>query len=76
MTDFTTKKFDWRTDTFHPEARRDWARLTDNRTYKGRHNICAEEEPEYRFLGLHWSVFPILSLLAGACWLHTIFGGM
>lgn len=40
MTDFTTKQFNWRTDTFDPECRREWARLTDNRTYRGPHNIC------------------------------------
>lgn len=68
--------FNYRTDTFHPTARRAWAHLWDARKHRGGHNICAEEEPEYRLFGLHWSVFPILSLLAGALWLHMIFGGV
>lgn len=63
------RAFNWRTDTFHPEARRQWADIWEARKHRGGHNICAEEEPEYRFLGLHWCTWLIMSAIAGAGWL-------
>jgi hypothetical protein len=56
----------------HPKARVELAKLTDSRSYKGPHNIVASEEPEYRFLGLHWLTWIGMSAIAGAGWLASL----
>lgn len=59
----TTKPFNWRTDAFHPDCRRQLARMTDT-TYRGPHNISSAEQETPYLLGLHPLVFIVPAVLA------------
>lgn len=76
MINFTDKELNRRLTTLHPEARREWARLTDNRTYRGPHNICKGEDEPFRLLGISERVWFAAAGLAFVCWAAMTFQGV